>query len=158
MAQTGDLVTLKGVRLLFRNFAGEEGQYNKKGDRNFAVVLAPEIADDLASKDWNVKILAPRVDDEEGEETPYLPVAVNYENRPPNINVVQTNGRPVRLPESQVEMLDWADISNADLVVRAYAWNVNGKSGTKAYLKSLYVTLNQDELEREYAELEGDEE
>jgi hypothetical protein len=34
-------VLMEGVRIIFRNFAGKEGQYNKEGDRNFGVILPP---------------------------------------------------------------------------------------------------------------------
>jgi len=47
--------------------------------------------------------------------------------------------------------LDWADIKTADLIARGYDWNVGGKSGTKAYLQSLFVTIEEDALERKYS-------
>jgi hypothetical protein len=48
-------------------------------------------------------------------------------------------------------MLDWAEFENIDLIVSGYDWDVNGKQGTKAYLKKMYVTLVEDELDRKYA-------
>ena len=56
--------------------------------------------------------------------------------------------------KSQVETLDWVDILNVDLIVRPYEWTVNGKSGVKAYLQSIYVTIEEDPLELKYSELE----
>jgi hypothetical protein len=50
-------------------------------------------------------------------------------------------------------MLDWVDIINVDLIVRPYAWTVNQKSGVKAYLQSLYVTIEEDPLEIKYSDL-----
>lgn len=32
-------ILLEDVRIIFRNFAGREGMYNREGDRNFAVLL-----------------------------------------------------------------------------------------------------------------------
>ena len=150
-------VLMEGVRLIFRNFEGKEGQYNKKGDRNFGVILPDqETAEAMAADDWNVKWLKPREEDvaEGEEETPWLPVKVAYDRgRPPKIVLITTRGR-TNLDEQTVEMLDWADIVNVDLIVRPYTWEVNGRTGVSAYLQSMYVTIEEDALERKYAELD----
>lgn len=152
-------VVLEGVRLVFKNFAGEEGQYNRKGDRNFSVVLTDEQADDLIRDNWNVKRKPPR---EEGDENfNHLPVAVSFKGRPPRlvliVNVPDGNGgmvaRRTQLDEDTCEMLDYADAANVDLILRPYDWAVSGKTGRKAYLHAIYVVLNQDELEVKYASI-----
>ncbi len=138
---------VEGAPIIFRNFAGKESQYNRPGDRNFAVILEQDIAAQLAADGWNVRTLEAR---EEGDEdTPYIPVAVNFKNRPPRI-VLLTSTTRTQLDESSVEVLDWADIETADLIARAYNWEVNGKTGTKAYLQSLFVTITEDALEQKY--------
>jgi hypothetical protein len=145
---------MEGVRIIFRNFAGKEGQYNREGDRNFAVLLDDKTAEMMAEDGWNIKVLKPRESDEEDAvPQPYLPVAVNFRGRPPRIVMVTSNNRTT-LSEDQVEMLDWVDILNVDLIVRPYEWTVNGKSGIKAYLQSMYITIEEDPLEAKYADLE----
>lgn len=146
-------ITMEGVKIVFRNFAGKEGQFNREGDRNFSVLLDESIAEVLAKDGWNVKWLRPREEDEEGAEQAYLQVSVNFKGRPPRVVMVTSRGR-TNLGEDDVEMLDWADIRNVDLIVRPYHWNVNGKSGIKAYLKSIFVTIEEDELELKYADLD----
>lgn len=141
---------VEDAQIIFRNFAGKEGQYNREGDRNFAVILDTEVAQQMLADGWNVRFLDPR---EEGDEpTPYVQVSVNYNNRPPHI-VLIADGVRTPLTESSVETLDYAEIRTVDLIANGYEWTVNGKSGVKAYLKSLYVTIEQDELERKYSDV-----
>lgn len=139
---------VEDARLIFRNFSGKEGQYNREGDRNFSVILDHEVAEAMLKDGWNVKYLASR--DEDEPDTPYIQVAVNFNNRPPRVVMITSTSR-TNLNEDSVDTLDWAEIKNADLIARAYEWTVNGKSGIKAYLQSLFVTIEEDALERKYA-------
>lgn len=144
-------VMMEGVRITFRNFAGKEGPYNSEGDRNFAVLLDEKTAKMMAEDGWNVKALKAR---EEGDpDQPYLPVAIGFKIKPPRIVMVTSRGR-TPLDEQSCEILDWAEIENVDLIVRPYEWSVNGKSGIKAYLKSIYVTVREDELEQKYSAMD----
>ena len=151
MPTQDNTVLMEGVRIIFRNFSGREGQYNREGDRNFAVLLDDKVANAMAEDNWNVKWLRPRNEDEEETPQAYLPIAVNFKGRPPRIVLVTSRGR-THLDEDSIEMLDWADILNVDLIVRPYEWTVNNKSGIKAYLQSLYVTIEEDALEMKYSE------
>jgi hypothetical protein len=153
MPQADNTVIMEGVRIIFRNFSGKEGQFNREGDRNFAVLIDDQLALAMAEDDWNVKWLNPREGDEE-DQTPqaYLPVSVNFKGRPPRIVLITSRGR-TNLDEDSVEMLDWADIINVDLIVRPYVWTVREKTGVKAYLQSIYVTIEEDVLEQKYNEL-----
>lgn len=141
-------VTVENARIIFRNFAGKEGPMNREGDRNFCVVLPADVADPMANDGWNIRALEAR---EEGDEsTLYLPVAVSYKNKPPRIVMLTSSGR-TPLDEDTVECLDYADIQMVDLVVNPYHWTVRDASGIKAYLKTMFVTILEDDLERKYA-------
>jgi hypothetical protein len=153
MPRNDNTVLMEGVRIIFRNFSGREGQYNREGDRNFAVLLDEKVAKAMAEDNWNIKWLRPRETDEGEEPQAYLPISVNFKGRPPRIVLITSRGR-TNLDESQVEMLDWVDIINVDLIVRPYEWTVNNKSGVKAYLQSIYVTIEEDALELKYSELD----
>ena len=140
-------IILEDVRIAFRNFAGKEGKYNAKGRRNFVVFLDPDLAEKLYDDGWNIKTLKPR--DEEEEPQAYMQVAVNYEHIPPRI-VLISNGQQTILDEESIDILDWAEIDTIDLIIRPYEWDVNGKTGVKAYVKTMYVTLEDDPLSAKY--------
>jgi hypothetical protein len=87
-------VLMEGVKIIFRNFSGKEGQYNREGDRNFAVLLDDKVAEAMTADGWNVKWLKPREDDEEEKEQAYLSVSLNFsKGRPPRVVMVTSRGR-----------------------------------------------------------------
>jgi hypothetical protein len=144
-------VMMENVRLIFRNFTGKEGQYNRAGDRNFSVILDRDVAAAMRRDGWNIKELRPR--EEEDEPQPYIQVAVNFKGpRPPLVTLITSRGK-TELREEQVDILDWAEIQNVDLILTPYEWNVNGRGGIKAYLKSIYVTIVEDPLEQKYGDM-----
>lgn len=149
-------VVMEEVQIIFRNFSGKETDYNPEGKRNFCVLLDDEIANIMTEDGWNVKWLEPREDADEGEtRQAYLQIKMRYDKgKPPKVVLVTSRGR-TNLEESEVEMLDYADITNVDLIFRPYPWNVNGKTGLSAYLQSIYVTIEEDALERKYAEMDA---
>lgn len=154
MATNDGTVLMEDARILFRNFDGKEGMYNREGDRNFCVLLDPGLAQEMEADGWNVKYLKVRDDAEEGEEPQaYIQITVGYKGRPPRIVMITSRGRN-DLGEDEIEVLDWVDIRQVDLIFRPYEWEVNGKRGIKAYLKSLFVTVEEDALELKYADLE----
>lgn len=143
-------VVLEDRRILFRNFAGEEGRYNAKGKRNFNVLLEDAEAEAMLKDGWNVKYLQPR--DEGDAPQPRLEVSVHYGKNPPRIILITSKGK-TQLDESMVSLLDWADIVTVDMIIRPYEWEVSGKTGVKAYLKALYATIREDELELKYIDV-----
>jgi hypothetical protein len=149
MADERKSFTIEGAQIIFRNFAGNETQFNTRGDRNFAVILDPDLAEQMAKDGWNVRYLKVREEDEGAEPTPYIPVKVNFKNRPPRIVMLTDNSR-TQLNESNVEVLDYADIKNVDIIATGYDWVVGPNSGTKAYLQTMFVTIEEDYLERKY--------
>jgi hypothetical protein len=146
---------IDNARLVFKNFAGREGKYNREGDRSFSVLLDDKTAAEMIDEGWNVKELKAR--DEGDTPQKYVQVSVRYPSggnkvRPPVIVMITSRGRN-SVDEEFAEMIDYVDIANVDLIIRPYAWNVNGNTGVKAYLKSLYVTIAEDELALRYQDV-----
>lgn len=156
MAPNDGQLMIEDAKIIFRNFSGKEGMYNAEGDRNFCVLLEDDLAKQMVEDGWNVKELRAR---EEGDEPqPYIQVSVKYRGRngnavrPPTIVMVTSKGR-TNLSEAECEILDWVDIAKVDLIVRPFQWAVNGKTGIKAYLKSIYITIQEDALQLKYADV-----
>ena len=136
----------------YRNFEGREGQYNRAGDRNFSIKLPEHAVEEMIAQGWNVKRRDPRPEDDGGETLFYLTISVAFGNIPPKIVLITSRGRTT-LTEDLVASLDFIEIENADLIVRPYSWSVNGNTGVKAYLKSIYVTQREDEPDLKYADV-----
>lgn len=152
MSKHVDNIVIEGARLMFRNFSGKPTKFKPAGTREFCVIIEdPEMAQSLRLDGWNVRQLQPR--NEEDQPLDYIQVACNYSNIPPKIWMITSKNKTL-LDEESVSALDYAEIKNADIIIRPYEWEVNGKTGIKAYVKTLYVTISEDMLEQKYADLE----
>lgn len=141
---------LDGVKIIFRNLSGIERKFNAEGKRNFSIVLSPEQAGPMKADGWNVKVREPK--DEEGDTLLHIKANVNYKGRPPAIWLVTSRGRSL-LDEATVGMLDYADITNVDVILHPYFFDEDTVVAA-AYVKTMFVTINEDELEAKYAELD----
>lgn len=157
--RVNDNLSIENARILFRNFSGRESKYNRAGQRNFCVYIDdPDYAQKLINDGWNVRVRPPR---DEGEAPAYyIPVAVSFENIPPTVYMI-TKRKKTRLDEESIGSLDFAEIANIDMTIRPYNWVIqegtrNEKSGVKAYLRSMYVTIYEDEFAEKYSDDEFD--
>lgn len=145
------------ARLVFKNFKGEEGKFNRAGERNFALVIESQEQLDALLGDvskngdpWNVKVKDPR---EEGDlPFMYLPVKVKFNDHGPQVYLISGNAK-TRLTEASVAILDDVEILDVCLDIRPYDGEVNGKTYRTAYLKSIQVIQEVDR----FADFEVDE-
>lgn len=146
-------VAIEDARVIYKNFRGEASQYNRNGDRNFAVVIDDEnVAADLENHNWNIK----RKLQDDGTEFVYLPVSVSYriEALQPKIILYSKNGSDV-ITEETVKDIDYAEIESFDIVLRPRHWNDdNGEPHVKAYLAELRAILNEGYFDEKYAAYE----
>lgn len=140
---------VENARLIFRNFSAKPDKFNAKGGvRKFGVIIDPSMVDDLRAEGWAIKELPPKSED--GDSLFYLSVKVQYgEYRCPNVYLI-TNGKKTLLDEGSVASLDYAELMNVDLVIAPHYWEVNGKSGINAYLKTGYFEIVTDSFASKY--------
>lgn len=145
---------IENARIGFRNFAGAASTYNKAGDRNFVIFLEHDLAKELEADGWNIKW--PKIDpDKDIKRDPHLPVSLKFNVVPPKVVLINGNTQ-TRMTEDTVSALDYAEIENVDIIINPYHWEVNGKTGVKAYVKTMYVTLVVDEFYDKYNKEDDD--
>ena len=155
-------ISISGAQLIFRNFQGKKTDFNEEGNRNFGVLLDEELAEKLAADGWRVRYLKPKDDDPDQYEQAWLSVKVKFEPYPPIAVLINSRGKKTLSGET-IDQLDWSRIKNCDLIIRPYNYPAlaGRPAGVAAYLKAIYVTIDEDEFEKKYAnipDLDGDEE
>jgi len=144
-----DLV-LENARIFRKNFEGRATDFNAEGNRNFCVFIDPQDVEALSQAGWRIRQLPPREGIEGSEPAYFMDVRVKYDSkRPPQVYLV-TSKNTVLLDEKTVGTIDHAEIQNVDLMLHPSYWEAAGKSGIKAYLKSMYVTIVDDVLAEKY--------
>ena len=146
--KTTPLQVFENARLGKKNFKGALNQWGDDRGRTFRIYFTedPDRAEELRSRGYNIQGGDP-IDGQEGEFYPeYLEVSVMFGQYPPEIWI--TNGtiddQPRALSEETVASLDSYRFASADVVVRGNSWKVGPKSGIKAYLKKIYVSIDKD--------------
>lgn len=152
------IVEIDNARICYRNFRGEASRFNREGDRSFSVVIPnEEIADQLTNYGFNIKVKEPT---EEGEQPfMHLKVKVNFNDRGPVVWLV-TGNRRNRLDADTAKCLDSIDIRNVNLDIQRgkEPWEMNGRTGYAAYLRSIEVVQEIDRFSARFAEEEHPEE
>jgi hypothetical protein len=148
---------ISDARLIWRNFAGAEKQFNPAGKRNVTLVLTEEMFAELEAEGYNVKRKAPRNPDE--DELLTLELKVNYspKTRDPRLILINSGGR-TQLTADTVAALDFARFVKVDIVLNPYDWVMrentpNEERGRSAYLEQGYFTIEENAFEAEYNQI-----
>lgn len=151
--ERGTLIIEDG-HVLYKNFSGNESQFNRAGDRNFCVFIDdPEAAEKLNELGWNVKIRQPR--DEGDTVSHYIKVHVSYKFTGPKVyrHIGNSKNAPTfECYEDTVGELDKDNILSADLVIAPSRWSVNGKEGISGYLSTMHAIVESDPFYDKYAD------
>lgn len=142
---------IENAQVLFKNFSGRETEFNRAGERNFSVIIPDqELAEVLASQGWNIKTLRPK--DEGDMPTPFVSVKIRFNDKGPNIYMITRAGK-TRLDEASVATLDMVEFKTCDLIINPYEYHLRtGDHGISAYLKTMYVVVEEDEFAYKYAD------
>ena len=152
-------LVIEDAALRFHNFAGEQTEFNAKGNRNIDVILPdPEMAVAMGEKGWNVKIRKPR--DPEGDPYYTLNIKLNLDSRwPPDFyqhnkrNTLDITLRhymelypddPARAKrefENAVSNLDSINMNDICVVINGSEWESQMGHGIKAYLDQYHFRL-----------------
>lgn len=153
-------LTLRNIRMIYKNFSGKPGTYNAEGQRNFSVELDHELAAEIRQIGWNPKLIKRTAEFPEEDRLYHLKVNVSYDNRPPRIFFItkSTNSRNP-IDEEFVGLVDRGIFDKVDVTLSPYNHKMNG-GGVTAYLRTMYCVLHEDPLDQEYAwaTLPGEEE
>lgn len=147
-------LNFENCRIVCRNFAGVQTDFNKAGDRNFGVLIDDEMVPRLQEEGWKIKFFKARPDDPTQHQQAWLKVNVKFGKVPPIANLISSRGR-TRLDANTIGQLDFCRIKNVDLVVRPYCYPASNiaPAGISAYLKAIYVTIDEDNFAAKYADI-----
>lgn len=139
----------------FKNFSARPGKYSRPNvpdSREFVLFFNEEQGHVMEDEGWNIAWYEPR---EEGDERiARLRVKVNYNYTPALPRVIQIiegkdGDKKIPFNEGNINILDGCKIERMDLTIRPH----NRPEGTTAYLKTAYVILEEDELDKEYGDI-----
>lgn len=150
MGELRDLI-IEGARIMHSNLAGEAGKFNAEGVRSFNLVIDDrDFAHQLAADGWNIREYIPKNADPDSEPIYLIKTFARFDKKPPKIICIK-GGVQTPLNENTVGLLDHADIEHIDLIVHPYIWEYAGKSGVKAMLNEMYVTIKESPFDRKYS-------
>lgn len=157
------LLKFKNLTLddLFRiNFAGRVTEMNENGYKQFNLkIYDEELAAKLDADGWN--IFHTKESERYGDPVAALPVEIRYHYEEDlkylNPKIYKCTARhdggkprPVLLTEDLIPDLEKDEIVNIDLWITPSYWKKNGKSGIKAYVDSMWVTIEEDDIRSKY--------
>lgn len=147
------------AEIIYPNFSGRPGEFNRQGDRNFNIVIHDsEKAEALLEEGWNIKIKTPKVN--EGNSYYLLPVAVSYHEEGSGLEFLNpkayliTGRRKKLLDASTIGCLDRINSETVDVIISGGTPydRRDGTKGIKAWLSEIYVVARENHIADKYAD------
>lgn len=156
-ASTIRFTEVPGNKLWYRNMCGAVGEYNKAGERNFAIELDDETAENLIADGWTCINHKPKSSKDPDSELIYrFKIKMNFNSmNPPRIYVASRDGKRRTMVEEHWlddQNIDKRRIEWCDIEVNPYTRTVNGKEWCSAYLSEITFKLQEGGFDYKYAE------
>lgn len=145
------------AKIIWRNFRGVAGTYNREGDRNFSLRFDEEdreIVEVLREAGWNIKHRVPK-EGSMGDEFDYVNVKIRYNDDPklayrnPKVILVTDKGQ-VNMDEECIGELDMMEILNADIEIHPNPWGDDIRGGISLFARTIYVTPRENFFQNKY--------
>lgn len=157
-------LNIEGAKIMygkFRNFAGRPTEFDRNGGKRYFSVLIEdqEVAEQMIEDGWRVKTYIPK--GEGAEPVSHIKVNVSYHDDPnlrtmdPEVNLWIGKVRD-RLDIDTISRLDKLEIMDADIRINHSRRDDEGKMS--AYLDRLDVVIDEDWMDKKYADSENPEE
>lgn len=155
----GKRMILKNLtQMRFKNFSGNVDDYNPYGKRTVNIVVPNELVEVMIQDGWRVREKPPK---EEGDDPVFLlKVTLGYSgDRGPDVWRISGEGssrKKTKLSEATVGNLDHERIQQYSVDIVQYKAAIDRNPGFSAYVNSMFVEIEEDELDKEFDMLYGD--
>lgn len=146
-------IIIEDAQVIFANFSGHEGRYNRAGNRNFSVIIPDtNLALQLKDEGWNIK---ERVVNGESTGEYYISgVNINFDYfiKPRIVYITNVNGREHEMELTEelldsgiAEQLDGRGAERYDISIRPRVWKRNDDSfgGIKGYVDEMRIVAKK---------------
>lgn len=173
----GNRIRIKDAKVIpaLKNFGGIK--FGSNGSRDFMIMLDEEQAAILSERGYNITYYKKHITDKDGNETieviPELKIKLRVDKFAPDIKIyfgsyhgvervmsAPINNRDpeaaskIAQYESNVDELDRFRFLECAIAFTPYNWSTPTKSGTSAYLKTMYVVVPKPDFEDLFEEEE----
>lgn len=139
------------IKWAFSNFDGRQSTFNDEGDHNFTLIIDEEKAHEMIAEGWNVRRMEGR---EEGDPPEYLlKVKISYRFEAPAVFILK-GSRRFRADQADLQDIKRETVKQIDVIVSPKPWVHGRDTGVSAYVKEMYVQINESRFAAKYADYE----